>query len=223
MQILVVDDHVLIREAIRGLLKELDNDVAILESADCRGAMELFADHPNVDLILLDLTLPDRDGFSMLAELRERDPAVPVVILSAHSDRSSVLKAFELGALGFIPKSGPREVMIIALRLILAGGIYVPPEILASEERSIPGFLSKRPGSSPSPSDLGLTYRQLDVLTLMVKGNTNKEISRILNMAEPTVKNHVGAIFRMLQVTNRVEAVRLVGELGWELSSSAKR
>src|SRR5258708_27109251 len=90
MKILVVDDHALIREALRGVLKEVKGDAAVLEASDCRQAMQLIAEHADLSLILLDLTLPDRDGFSVLAELRERYPAISVVVLSAVQDRSSI-------------------------------------------------------------------------------------------------------------------------------------
>jgi len=225
VKILVVDDHALIREALRGVLRELKGDATVLEASNCREAMQLIAEHPDLGLILLDLNLPDRDGFSVLAELRERFPAMPVVVLSGQQDRGSVVKALDLGALGFIPKSGQREVMLSALQLVFAGGIYIPPEILARNETSAPPPGEKRPGAGrprASPSDLGLTGRQLEVLALMMHGKSNKAICRVLNLAEPTVKNHVTAILKALEVSNRTEAVIAVGELGWELPSVIK-
>ena len=105
MKILVVDDHALIREALHGVLKKLTRDAVILEASNCAQTMEAVASHPDISLILLDLNLPDRDGFSMLAELRERNPAVSVVVLSATQDRANVMKALDLGAMGYIPKS----------------------------------------------------------------------------------------------------------------------
>lgn len=225
MKILVVDDHVLIRDALRGVLKELKDDADVLEASDCRQAMALIAEHAeDLGLILLDLGLPDRDGFSALAEVRERYPDISVVVLSGQQDRASVEKAFDLGALGFIPKSGQREVMLRALDLVFAGGQYIPPEI---RTRDGPGDVggSKPPvGERPhsSPADLGLTGRQLDVLALMMQGKSNKAICRVLDLAEPTVKNHVTAILKALGVTNRTEAVIAVRELGWELSPVAK-
>src|SRR5260370_32084013 len=134
--ILVVDDHVLIREALRGVLKEVKGDAVVLEASSYSQAMKVIAEDPDLDLILLDLNLPDRDGFSVLTELGERHPAISVVVLSAQQDRGSVVKALDLGALGFIPKSGQREVMLVALRLVLAGGTYIPPEILSRDEPS---------------------------------------------------------------------------------------
>jgi DNA-binding NarL/FixJ family response regulator len=220
VEILVVDDHVLIREALRGVLKEVKSDAIVLEAASCSQAMQVIAEHPKLDLILLDLNLPDRDGFSVLTELGELYPAISVVVLSGQHDRGSVARALDLGALGFIPKSGQREVMLGALQLVFAGGIYIPPEILARDGRSTQQGDEKPPAAnrpSVSPADLGLTERQVDVLSLMMQGKPNKAICRVLNLAEPTVKNHVTAILKALQVSNRTEAVVAVTELGWKL------
>src|SRR5215470_12613647 len=101
VKILAVDDHALIREALRGVLKELNGDAVVLEASSCNQAMRVIAEHPDLELILLDLNLPDRDGFSVLAELGQRYPAISVVVLSAQQDRASVVKALDLGALGF--------------------------------------------------------------------------------------------------------------------------
>src|SRR5215472_11482055 len=222
MKILVVDDHALIREALHGVLKKLTRDAVILEASDCVQTMEAVASHPDISLILLDLNLPDRDGFSMLTELRERTPAVSVVVLSATEDHRTVMKALDLGAMGYIPKSARNEVMLSALQLVFAGGIYIPPEILAREHLSHTAAPSGGGRAIVSPADLGLTDRQLDVLALMMQGKNNKSICRTLNLAEPTVKNHVTAILRALKVTNRTEAVIAVTELGWRLPATPK-
>jgi DNA-binding NarL/FixJ family response regulator len=182
--------------------------------------MGIVAEEGDLGLILLDLNLPDRDGFSVLSELRERYPAISVVVLSGQQDRASVVKALDLGALGFIPKTGQRDVMLGALRLVFAGGIYIPPEILAREAPPQPSPALSRLGADTAhvtPANLGLTGRQLDVLALLMQGKSNKAICRILNLAEPTVKNHVTAVLKALKVNSRVEAVIAVGELGWEL------
>jgi DNA-binding NarL/FixJ family response regulator len=220
MKILVVDDHVLIREALRGVLKELDSQAAILEAPDSGQAMRLIEEHGDVGLVLLDLTLPDRDGFSLLGELRERYPSMSIVVMSALQDRSHVAKALDLGALGFIPKSAPREVMVGALKLVFSGGIYIPPQILAPEQTA-PAAASPSGRHAASPADLGLTGRQLDVLALMMQGKSNKAICRVLDLAEPTVKNHVTAILKALKASNRTEAVIAAGKLGWDFSSAA--
>jgi DNA-binding NarL/FixJ family response regulator len=219
LKILVVDDHVLIREAMRGLLKELDADAAILDAADGRQAMCLVEEHPDLELVLLDLTLPDRDGFSLLAELSERYPAVSVVVMSALEDRDHVTKALDLGAFGFIPKTAQREVMLGALKLVFSGGIYIPPQILLRSEQPAPKQAERAP---VSPADLGVTGRQMEVLALMTQGKSNKAICRVLDLSEPTVKKHVTAILKALNVTNRTEAVVAVGELEWELPPVGK-
>jgi DNA-binding NarL/FixJ family response regulator/class 3 adenylate cyclase len=220
MKILLVDDHVLIRDALRGVLKELAGDATVLEAADCRQAMRLIEAHPDLHLILLDLNLPDRDGFEVLADLRKRYATISLVVLSALHDRQNVIKALDLGALGFIPKSAPRDVMVNALRLIFAGGMYIPPEALGrlpTKERYTGA------GHGVSPAELGFTERQMEVLALMMQGKSNKAISRILDVAEPTVKHHVTAILKALKVANRTEAVIAVGSLGWELPQIAER
>ena len=211
MKILLVDDHVLIRDALRGVLAELQRDAQILDAADSGSAFEAIEKNPDVQMIVLDLNLPDRGGFDVLAEIRERYPAIGVVVLSGNQDRASVHAALDLGALGFIPKSAQREVMLSAFNLIFAGGIYIPPQIL---ERS-PGS----PGTAPRharhrAADLGLTERQMAVLALMMQGKSNKVICRDLDLAEPTVKNHVTAILKALKAKNRTEAVIAAGALG---------
>jgi DNA-binding NarL/FixJ family response regulator len=164
MKILVVGDDVLIRQALRGVLKELKDDADVLEASDCRQAMALIAENADdLSLILLDVGLPDRDGFSALAEVRERYSAISIVVLSDQHDRVSVVKALDLGAQGFIPKTAQREVMVRALQLVFAGGIYIPEILTRDRPGTSPG--SKRPvGERPptSPADPGLAGRQHD-------------------------------------------------------------
>jgi DNA-binding NarL/FixJ family response regulator len=209
MKILLIDDHVLIREALQGILKELRPDATVLEASNCSQGMRLAEEHADLEVILLDLNLPDGDGFNLLAELRELYPAVSIVVLSATNDRDKVMRALDLGAVGFIPKSTQRAVMLSGLELTLSGGIYIPPEILAREELpsspALKQFATDR--SRVSPRDLGMTERQGEVLALIMQGKSNKEICRVLDLSESTVKNHVGRILKALKVHNRTEAV----------------
>jgi DNA-binding NarL/FixJ family response regulator len=218
MKILVVDDHVLIREALRGVLKELKDDATIVEAPDSRQAMQRIGESPDLELVLLDLNLPDRSGFDVLAELRERHPSISVIVLSASDERDNVARALDLGALGFIPKSASREVMLSAFKLIFAGGTYVPPEILA---RPRPAATPPSAASGVTAASFGLTERQMDVLALMMQGKSNKAICRVLDLAEPTVKNHVTSILKALKVSNRTEAVIAAGALGLKSSHAA--
>jgi len=209
MKVLVIDDHALVRDALRGVLRELKGDATVVEASDWRQAAREIERDPGLDLVLLDLGLPDRDGLDILAELRGRLPSVAVVVLSGRHDQKSVARALELGATGFIPKSAPREVMLSALNLVFSGGMYIPPEILDRREPA--------PGRGAEPgAGLGLTERQLDVLALMMRGKSNKAICRALDLAEPTVKSHVTAILRALKATNRTEAVVAARELGFD-------
>lgn len=212
MKILVVDDHVLIREALRGVLGELRPGAEIVEAADAGGATRCLGENPDLDLVLLDLYLPDGSGLDLLARLREDHPAVPVAVLSVSSERADISRALDLGAVGFIPKSAPREVMLGAFRLIFAGGVYIPPEIFRRRQpapAAPPGL-----GRPPTAAELGLTERQFEVLGLLMQGKSNKAICRALDLAEPTVKNHVTAILKALRVSNRTEAAIAAAALG---------
>lgn len=223
MKILLVDDHVLIRDAMRGVLREIDGSASVFEAQSGQEAAELIALNPDISLVLLDLRLPDRDGLQMLAALRESHPAIAVVMHSAFCDRENVLKSLEAGAQGFIAKNATRDVLLGALRLILAGGVYIPPEILERAPEPAVQAPEERPQRpAPTPTDLGLTTRQLEVLALMMQGKSNKLICRQLNLAEPTVKNHVSAILKALDVNNRTEAVLAVTALGWSLPTLDK-
>jgi DNA-binding NarL/FixJ family response regulator len=217
MKILLSDDHALIREAMRSVLQELVADASVLEACDGRRTLELIEANPDLDLVLLDLHLPDRDGLTLLGDLRERHPAMSVVILSAVQDQRIIQRALRLGALGFIPKNTGRDVLVGALRLVLSGGIYIPVEAL-DRPAPLPAAGTRAPVDlrRQLPPGLALTDRQLEVLALVMEGKSNKAISRQLNVAEHTVKNHVTAIFKALNVTNRTEAVVAIGRLGRE-------
>lgn len=217
MKILVVDDHALIRTALRGVLGELGRDVTVLEASDCRGAFSLIEAQPDLDLVILDLNLPGIHGLAALEELRTRHPALPVVVLSSANDRASVMQALDQGAMGYIPKLSSNEVLVSALRLVLSGGIYIPPEILARWE-SPPATDAQAAGrDSPppkTPADFGLSERQAQVLRLLLEGKSNKIICRELDLAESTVKNHVTLIMKALNVTSRTQAVIAAARMG---------
>jgi DNA-binding NarL/FixJ family response regulator len=210
MKILVVDDHPLVLQALKGVLNQLDADVDIFDASTADGARELARSHADADLMLLDLGLPGADGFSLLEELRTAYPAVPVVVLSGSETRENVTRALGLGAMGFIPKRYSNDVLIGALRLVLSGGLYVPPAVLPltnapAADRPAPPVAP--PAATIRPEDLGLTPRQSEVLALVLQGLPNKLICRRLNLAEPTVKVHMQAVLRALDAQNRVQAV----------------
>lgn len=220
MNILVVDDHPLLREAVREVLKQLDASIEVLEAADCATALAAVERQPELDLILLDIQMPGRSGLDALSDFREKYPAVPVVVLSGSELPGDVMRALDGGAMGFIPKSQPSRVMINALRLVLSGGVYLPPEIL--NQSTFPPGMSRlaAPAEKPRTSeDIGLTGRQSEVLALLVQGKPNKLICRELGLAEGTVKIHISAILKALGVSNRTQAVIAVGQLGVTLGA----
>ena len=223
MKILLIDDHALIRQATHGVLKKLRRDAVVLEANNSAEAMARLAENPDTGLILLDLSLPDRDGFDVLSELRQRYPDATVVVLSGHQDADKVRRALDLGARGYIPKSAKGDVMVSALRLIMSGGTYIPPEILAGGLSSPPqARYAAADAPLASPQAAGLTERQIDVLALIMQGKNNKTLCRMLDLAEPTVKNHVTAILRVLEVPSRTAAVVAVNKLGWKLPEPPK-
>ena len=211
MKILIVDDHHLIREGLRPVMKQIatpPEEVEVFEAATFAAALDVARAHPDLDLVLLDLHLPDVEGFDALAGLQASFPAVPVIVVSGADDPALVRQAVDHGALGFIPKSSTSALIVSAIRLVLAGGTYLPREIMSAPHA--------KPKAAPARGidGLGLTPRQTDVLRLLLAGKSNKLICRELDMAEGTVKNHLGAIFRALNVTTRVEAIVAAGKLG---------
>jgi len=215
VKVLVVDDHPLICEALRQVLKALDKGIELLDAGSGRQALAEADKSVDLDLILLDLALPDADGFEVLRELRERHPSFPVVVLSASERADIVMRALDAGAMGFIPKTSANEVLLGALRLVLSGGVYLPAEVL--RHAPVP---ERAPGAAAETGyrSIGLTQRQAQVLALMVQGKPNKLICRELDLAEGTVKIHVTAILKALGVSSRTQAVIAVGKLGLRLT-----
>lgn len=212
MKFLVVDDHALVREGLRHVLESLDDRVTVLEARNAIEAYALVAQHADLDLVLLDLRLPGVDGYAAMQELHQRHHALPVVILSGSDDTPGVVAALKMGAVGFIPKSSSRDVMLQALRLVLSGGVYIPPQALG-----LAGFDGLGELSNPNPKSIdkpALTDRQMEVLGLIAQGKPNKIIAAELNISEATVKAHVTDIMRALKVTNRAQAGAAARSLG---------
>lgn len=197
LNILVIDDHPLVAEGIVSLLSTLGEDVSATTVTDgAQGIEKALIVKP--DLILLDLHMPNMGGLDALKILGEKLPSTSVVIVSASLEKADMQAAMRLGAMGFIPKSASSDIMMQALKLVLSGGIYVPPEMLDLGNRNSP---------AASTVKSSLTPRQIEVLKLLSEGKVNKEIARQLDCAETTVKAHVTAVFRELGASNRTEAV----------------
>jgi DNA-binding NarL/FixJ family response regulator len=217
VKVLVVDDHELIRQALSFVLKQLDPALEVHEADDGGKALQLGVALENLGLILLDIHLPGGSGLDTLVSFRERLPAVPVVVLSASQRREDMILALDLGAMGFIPTSQSSQLMINALRLILAGGVYLPADLLLEHGPAPHQSATGVTGAARDYRNIGLTERQAQVLALFVQGKPNTLICRDLDLAEDTVNLHMTAILEALQVTNRTQAVIEVGRLGLKL------
>lgn len=220
MRFLIVDDHPLVREALASLLMQLRPASVVLHAASAAEGRLALATEPFVDLVLLDLRLPDASGLDLLKTIGRNHMGTAAVVLSGDLDRPTVRRALAEGAVGCIPKTETRDVLASALSLVLAGGVYVP--LMMLDGLTDPSPRADRKVSAPeatarTPQQFGLTERQLEVLALLMQGKNNKLIGRALGLAEPTVKNHVSAILRALQVNSRTEAVLAVSPLGWQL------
>jgi DNA-binding NarL/FixJ family response regulator len=213
MKILIVDDHPLILHALEQVLMALDGRLNVLGAADRSGALTVLARHPDCALVLLDLTLPGARGLNLLAELRRDRPQLPVIVLSATHDSATVSAAIAAGARGFIAKTASPQALLDAIETVLSGGRHVTTDVCPAP-RIVNGV----------PVDiLGLTQRQSDVLQLLAQGKPNKLICRDLRLSEGTVKVHVSAILKALNVHSRSQAIVELARRGIGVASSAPR
>lgn len=202
MRILVIEDHALVREGLVLALRTLGDDgqpATVLGAKDADDATRILDENDEFDLIVLDLMLPGTGGMAFLGVLRKRHPHIPVVVLSALDDGDTVMKAMRQGAAGFVSKASPTDTLLGALREVLAGEIWLPPEYRESSRR--------RRRSKTVAERFGLTKSQARVLELLAEGKTNREIGELLDITEGTVKIHVSAIFKALGVSNRSQAL----------------
>ncbi|MEO8122964.1 MAG: response regulator transcription factor [Burkholderiales bacterium] len=225
MKVLLVDDHPLIRSALQSVIQGMGDDMSVVGVGSAREARDTLRAASDYDLLLLDLQLGDADGFDLLVELRAAYPSLPVVVVSASDRTSDVIRAVDLGAMGYVPKRASNETLFEALNLVMQGGIYVPPMTLGSERSgaklegdTAPGFLAivreqADEPAAPSLASIGLTPRQTEVLGLLLQGKPNKLIARELNLSVETVKDHVAAVLRALNVSSRTQAVLAVGQM----------
>ena len=218
MKVLLVDDHPLILSALKAMIENLSPGVKVNAVSSAQAARTTLLAEQDHDLMLLDLQLGDANGFELLTEVRRTDPELSVVVLSSSDRASDVIQAIDLGAMGFLPKRMTTEDLADALRLVMAGGIYVPTMTLGqTPDRDAPpaepADRAAAPESLPSFEEMGLTPRQADVLTLLLQGKSNKDIARRLVLSVETVKDHVQAVLRALGVSSRTQAVLAVGQM----------
>jgi len=210
MKALLIDDHTLFRDALGLLIGAHFPELALLQAGDLASGLVALDLNPDLRLVLLDLNLPDSQGLAAITRLREQAPSCRVVVLSADDRPETVEQAIEQGACGFVPKTAQGNTLTQALRITLDGGVYLPP--------------GATPGTLPpaavvvTPDSLGLSPRQADVLRLLIEGQPNKLICRALDLSESTVKTHLAAVFRRLEVNTRTQAVLAAARLGLRLT-----
>jgi DNA-binding NarL/FixJ family response regulator len=203
LRLLLADDHEMVRVAMRQALAPLADTIEWHEAADAVAAERSIERNPDLDLAILDLHMPGAGDIQWIASLRERQPTVPLLVLSGDEDPQLVRSLIDLGVAGFIPKSDSAAVILQAVRLVLSGGTYAPLRLMARGD----GAEQPRSAASAGVGTMGLTSRQVEVLRLLARGLPNKLIARELAVSEGTVKVHLLAIFRTLGVHNRTQAV----------------
>jgi DNA-binding NarL/FixJ family response regulator len=224
VEILVIDDHALFREGLVMVLGQAEIVKKVHQVESGAEAVKFVEDHQDIDVALLDYNLPGEDSFQILQQLQAIAPSVPVVMLSAMEDADLIQQSIQVGASGFITKTSTTEVMISAVNLVLSGGIYIPPVVFQNKKSELPPAAQTTPESTASAQTMAdsgqvpdykylLTERQTDVLEQLVEGLSNKEIARVLGMSPSTVKVHVAAILKELNVKNRTQAVTKAQEL----------
>lgn len=209
LKILIADDHTLFLDGLKLAIETIDENLSIDTANDYGQLLSIIEKKQDFDLILTDLAMPGIQWDIALKKIKNKIPQTPIVILSAVYDKKTVLKAIEIGASGFIPKTSSNNVILSAIRLVISGGVYLPAELLQiAQKENI--YNKQEDGENKSP----LTPRQTDVLSLIGKGKSNKIIAHELGLSEGTVKLHVTAILKALNVTNRTGAVVAASKLG---------
>ncbi|CUW40637.1 Two component transcriptional regulator, LuxR family [Magnetospirillum sp. XM-1] len=209
MKVLLADDHALFREGVRMVLESLsDEPLDIIEASDFNQTLNLVRGGGDIDVALMDLSMPGMDGFSAIGAVRRSAPDIYLVVVSASEDPQTVRKALDSGAHGYICKSAGSASMMAGIRSVLAGDTFVSPHIVVPDALPVGGDINGEQLHSL------LTPRQRDVLAMLRQGKSNKEIARDLSLAEITVKLHVTAILRALGCENRTQAAILAAKMG---------
>jgi two-component system, NarL family, nitrate/nitrite response regulator NarL len=211
MKILIVDDHPIYRKGLIALLDQMEPDTALLQANDGIQGLALIAEHDDLDVVILDLVIPGMDGLRAIAEFGKIRPELPVIVLSSSENPADVRAALANGALGYVPKSAAEHTLLTAIRVVLNGDIYVPPFVLLQAE-TVQSVGLKIESGSDRPV---LTDRQIEVLRRISAGQLNKIIAVELGLSEKTVKSHISAIFRALNVMNRSQAAAVARAAGF--------
>jgi len=210
MKILVIDDHVLVREGLRQVLRTLDSQVEVFLVGTCTQGFSIALEHPDLDLVLLDYHLPDMNGFDALAIFSKRHPDIPVLVLSGSSNPQIMHQVLQAGAAGYATKTSVSEELLSAVQCVLRGDIYMPPTSAQVFDQNYP---------APTNAGTPLSPKQEQVLCELLAGRSNPDIARLLSISDETVKTHMAAILRHFNVSNRTQAVVAATRCGYRAPS----
>lgn len=213
IKVLMVDDHELFRDGMRYVLQQLADEVEVIDSGNFLDGMTQAESHPDLDLALLDLNMPGSEGVRSIEAFHTCNPSIPLVVVSGSDQREDIEKVMEYGAMGFISKMSSSKMMLSALRMVLDGGVYLPPQLLQQAMANLDNSAEDKRMARTNKN--GLTTRQMQTLQLLAEGLSNKEISERMNLAEGTVKIHTAAVYQALRVNSRLEAVSAARRLGY--------
>jgi DNA-binding NarL/FixJ family response regulator len=238
MKVLLVDDHDPLLTALKQVIRGLGDDVTVVAVPSAAEMRATLRKDRQFDLVLLDLELADVNGFELLSEVRERHPALPVVVVSASQRSSDVIRAIDHGAMGFVPRRASSAMLFDALRMVMSGGIYVPPMTMGGEPVQVAGGDTvpdvmrqsapptrplppppEAPAPTPSLEALGLSPQQMEVLMHLLQGRPNKLIAKELSLSPEVVKDEVAAVLSALGVSTRTQAVLAVSQMAQQGAS----
>jgi DNA-binding NarL/FixJ family response regulator len=209
MKLLIVDDHPLLRDGLAAILRQAEPTACILQARDALEGLDLLDQNFDLDVVILDLMMPGLGGLPAIGEFGRKRPDLPVIVLSASEDRRDARKALALGARGYVAKSASQHTLLSAIRRVLSGDRYIPSPIFTRIDAAAP-----HPEDRTAGGAVRLTERQVDVLRLLSEGRSNKEIALALILSEKTVKVHITAVFKALNVVNRTQAAIVGRETG---------
>ncbi|WP_137169454.1 response regulator transcription factor [Marinomonas sp. FW-1] len=214
ISLVIADDHPLFRSALSGALRAEIQGIVIVESFDLDSTLQCLSDLDDLDLLLLDLNMPGSGELYGLIRIRKDFPDVPVAVISGSEDSEMVAKVIDSGALGFIPKTSEPATYVQAIHAILAGDIWLPDDLKQAVANQ------PKPDLSMQNKVAELTPQQYKVLCYLHEGLLNKQIAYELSISEATVKAHITAIFRKLEINNRTQAVLVASDLKLQMTTA---
>ncbi len=207
MKVLITDEQSLFRDGLSLRLKQINQDIAILQSSNLAEMQKILSKESDIDILILDIDLAELNAAEIINKIKTLAPNTKIVAISSCEDTRNIKKILSCGVKGYIPKRSDSNILSGALKLILDGGTYIPPAMLDNG-------LDYNAHQTNSPLKKNLTNRQSQVLDLIAQGKSNKQIAYDMGVSEATVKLHINALLRSLKVNNRTQAVITAQKMG---------